>query len=336
MQADGKELSTIAALANSGYLEGQEVSVIQISSVDIGQALRSRIDNAHVNLLKNIDPYSLPPILIQRGSLRLIDGLHRLHAAKLRGESQIAVQYFEGDDGDALILSIALNSRHGLPLTLRDRKAAAKRVLVQHPDWSDRALAALVGLSNKTVSKIRLELGSQLPSTDRRIGRDGIAQPVRRSEGRARAEEILQKNPDASASEIAKKAGVSLTTAKSIRGIARNSAGASQSISPTAKPADGEVGEGNSTAVGRRRTGQYYRRVLQRLGSDPSIRFSQYGRILFRLLEPVGREERHWDELASNIPNHCRELVAEMATFQAANWARFAAVLRTIGDEKVS
>jgi hypothetical protein len=43
---------------------------------------------------------------------------------------------------------------HGLPLTLADRLAAAARIVTACPYWSDRAVAAVAGLSPKTVTAV--------------------------------------------------------------------------------------------------------------------------------------------------------------------------------------
>jgi hypothetical protein len=39
-----------------------------------------------------------------------------------------------------------LNAAHGLPLSLADRKAAARRILGSYSDWSDRSIAAIAGI----------------------------------------------------------------------------------------------------------------------------------------------------------------------------------------------
>ena len=72
-------------------------------------------DTDHVRVLSQAD--SLPPIIVQRGTMRVIDGMHRLRAAQLRGEKQIAVRFFEGSDDLAFVLAVHANTAHGLPLT---------------------------------------------------------------------------------------------------------------------------------------------------------------------------------------------------------------------------
>ena len=95
------------------------------------------------------------PILVHRDTGRVVDGMHRLRAAMLRGERRIAVLYVDGASADLFIRSVQANINHGLPLTLGDRKAAALRILATHPHWSDRAIAAVTGVSPKTVGAVR-------------------------------------------------------------------------------------------------------------------------------------------------------------------------------------
>jgi hypothetical protein len=61
--------------------------------------------------------------------MRVIDGMHRLRAAQLRGDHGVEVKFFDGDADEAFIAAVRANITHGLPLTLADRKAAAQRIL---------------------------------------------------------------------------------------------------------------------------------------------------------------------------------------------------------------
>ncbi|MCP3754047.1 hypothetical protein [Streptomyces sp. TBY4] len=49
---------------------------------------------------------------------RVVDGMHRLRAAGLRGARDLSVRCVEGSSADQS------NNRHGLSLTLKDRSAA--------------------------------------------------------------------------------------------------------------------------------------------------------------------------------------------------------------------
>ncbi|MEE3922534.1 ParB/RepB/Spo0J family partition protein [Micromonospora sp. BRA006-A] len=102
-------------------------------------------DDLHAQTLAETDA-PLPPILVHRGTMRVIDGMHRLRAAVLRGETQIAARLFDGTVEAAFVLAVQANVTHGLPLSLADREAAAQRILRSHPHWSDRAVATAAGL----------------------------------------------------------------------------------------------------------------------------------------------------------------------------------------------
>lgn len=111
----------------------------------------------HVKLLAMAR--NLPPILVQRSTMRVIDGMHRVRAAQFRGETAIPVTFFEGDDSEVFLRAVDANIKHGLTLSLTDREAAADRILVDYPHWSDRTVAAASGLSRTTVGAIRRRSG---------------------------------------------------------------------------------------------------------------------------------------------------------------------------------
>ncbi|WP_280455022.1 ParB/RepB/Spo0J family partition protein [Nocardia brasiliensis] len=113
---------------------------------------------AHIRMLAESST-AFPPIVVHRGTTQVIDGVHRLRAAQLRGDSTISAVLFDGSITEAFVLAVKLNAAHGLPLSLSDRKAAARRILMAYPQWSDRAIAAVAGISPKTVGVIRARGG---------------------------------------------------------------------------------------------------------------------------------------------------------------------------------
>jgi hypothetical protein len=66
----------------------------------------------------------LAPILVQRSTMRVIDGMHRVAVAVMRGEEYVKVCDFNGTDDDAFLAGVIANAMHGLPLSLADRTAA--------------------------------------------------------------------------------------------------------------------------------------------------------------------------------------------------------------------
>jgi hypothetical protein len=112
---------------------------------------------------------------------------------------------------------VKANADHGLPLSVADREAAAGRILSWYPYWSDRAIAAVVGLAATTVGAIRERSTVQSPQLNVRLGRDGRLRPMSTLDGRRRAGDIIAARPDASLREVAREAGISLGTAHNVR-----------------------------------------------------------------------------------------------------------------------
>lgn len=106
------------------------------------------LDEQYALALAGLDA-RLPPILVQRSTMRVVDGAHRLRAARLRRDRTIEVEFFDGTDRESFVRAVEANLRHGLPLTLPDRRAAAGRIVRAFPEWSDRAVAAAVRLSSR-------------------------------------------------------------------------------------------------------------------------------------------------------------------------------------------
>lgn len=159
----------------------------------------------------------LPPIVVHRSTMRVIDGMHRLHAAALRGEDEIDVRFFDGDDASSFVLAVRANVMHGLPLSLADRKAAAARIIEFYPQWSDRMIASVSGLAAKTVAATRMRLTGEKQQLDTRVGRDGRARPVDGAQRREVAARLLAENPGASLREVARQAGISAETVRGLR-----------------------------------------------------------------------------------------------------------------------
>lgn len=109
-----------------------QVTSVLISDLVLGCSPRLVGENAdHVRILTEVGA-ALPPILVHRQSMRVIDGLHRVRAACAKGERTICARFFDGTDNAAFILAVESNIAHGLPLTTADRKAAAARIIGSH------------------------------------------------------------------------------------------------------------------------------------------------------------------------------------------------------------
>ncbi|MER5491422.1 ParB/RepB/Spo0J family partition protein [Streptomyces sp. NPDC002490] len=292
----------------------------------------------HIELLLTSDA-ALPPILVHRQTMRVIDGMHRLRVAVLRGEPAIPARFFDGGDTDAFILAVSANVAHGLPLSLADRTAAAERIVTHSPHLSDRSIASFAGLSPKTVAAVRRRTNPDRPQLNARVGRDGRVRPVDSGDGRRRAARLIEEDPDTPLRDVAKAAGISLGTAHDVRERLRSGR------DPV--PAHGRQG---CTGGGRAGHATPYRpagpcplgdltphpdrdATLRKLRQDPSLRFSGTGRLLLRLLGAQTLDKENVTKLIDNVPPHRVDAVAALALEFARAWHEFAVRLRSrIGD----
>lgn len=300
---------------------------VSISSLLPGDSLRLAGENAeHVRLLAGTR--DLPPILVHRSTMRVIDGMHRLRVAELRGDETVLVEFFDGDENAAFLLSVEANTRHGLPLSPADREAAACRVLAMYRQWSDRAVAAATGLSPTTVSAIRRRASVPAERESGRLGMDGRVRPVDGSAGRRRAGEVIAMKPDASLRAIAREAGISVGTARDVRERLR--AGRDPVLSPrtgttdTREPSVDEAVEPRRHRMGNTPQRGDWRVVRGSLSSDPAVKYAESGRAFVRWVDGHVVDPVEWGGLVDAVPPHWRCSVAELARSCAEAWLEFA------------
>src|SRR5246127_4735532 len=65
-------------------------------------------DAKHVRALVEIED-ELPPIVVHRATMQVIDGMHRVRAAILSGVAYIEALLFEGAEDEAFLLAVRLN-----------------------------------------------------------------------------------------------------------------------------------------------------------------------------------------------------------------------------------
>lgn len=288
----------------------------------------------------------LPPILVDRRSMRVIDGMHRLAAAFRKGEATILVEFFDGTADEAFLRAVEANVTHGLPLSREDRRAATERIIASHPEMSDRAIARVAGLGAKTVAAIRRGLAGEATRLNARVGRDGKVRPLNGAEGRERAAALIAERPRASLREVARLAGVSPATVSDVRrrllsgeppvpeqtprpeacasgpaepgavavavAVERTAPDPVQGVEPRASVRDGRLLEPDPVTL------------LDRLLNDPSLRHREEERRLFRVLQRNAIEERCWSKLVAAVPSHCGDLVVDLARRYAETWLEVA------------
>lgn len=287
-------------------------------------------DREHVHLLAESET-PLPPIIVHRPSMRVIDGMHRLLAARWRGRHEIQVRFFDGPAEDAFILAVGANVRHGLPLSTAERITAAIRILRTHPEWSDRVIASTTGLSAKTVAAQRPRIRSDAGRAER-VGRDGRVRPLSSAEGRRIAARLIAEDPSASLRSIAKKAGIAPGTVRDVRDrLRRGEDPVPSGPRPTpaapvprpARPVPPHLVVGQDTAP---MSAEAREALFRGLCRDPSLRMSETGRLLLRMMElQMAADHRH---IAAAVPAHCAESISAMAMACAEIWQELAALVK--------
>ena len=279
------------------------------------------LSEEHVQALAKADT-RLPPIIVHRPTMRVIDGVHRLCAAEFVDHRHIEARFFDGDEDDAFVLAVEANTVNGLPLTLADRKAAAARIIMTHPTRSDRWIALVSGLAATTVGAIRKCSTDSDTRSNTRIGRDGRLRPLDSSEGRRLAGELIRANPNRSLRDIARTVGIAPSTVLDVRNrlssgedpvpVRRDSAAKMARLGydsriarrPVAARTESEVDPGT---------------IMRTLRRDPSLWFREAGRALLRWLDAhtvAGQPAPPVED----IPAHCQGTVATLARHNARFW----------------
>lgn len=301
----------VNSIAPSRDTPGSAIEWIEVESLAPGCSPRSAgTSKTHINRLA-VSADELPPILVHRATMQVIDGMHRLAVAKLKGHQKIAAVFFEGSEEEAFLLAISENLRHGLPLRIADRKAAAQHILAMNPELSDRAIGAKAGLDPKTVGKIRRCSSEENPQLNTRVGRDGRIRAVDPRAGRRKAAQLIAERPKASLREIAREAGVSPATVSELKkGRDVSSADGAPDSPPSGMP--------RSPAE-----------VLRLLRKDPSVRMSECGRDFIRWLETHSVDNEDMTRDISWLPSYYAPHLATLARKFAGLWINFANSLET-------
>ncbi|MEW2118316.1 streptomycin biosynthesis protein [Streptomyces sp. NPDC005474] len=279
----------------------------------------------------------LPPILVHADTMKVMDGAHRVRAAILRGQRDIRARFYRGDTDEGFVLAVSLNARHGLPLTAADRMAAAERIMTARPQWSNRRVARLAGLSPSTVASLRRRSTDRDGQSNTRVGSDGRVRPVSGAAGRLQARELLLSRPELSLRQVAREVGIAPSTVRDVR----DRLASGQDPLPPRQRATSKD-EAVAPPPPRRTGGAVPRPrvpdrdvLLRRLRSDPSLRFSETGRSLLRWLAQHPHESAELDQVVRTVPPHRATAVAELIRVNVEAWAECAEALERRAGEQL-
>ena len=313
----------IAGLNDIGVTLGSP-ELVEIASLRVGESPRTGgEDPDHTALLMECET-PLPPILVHRPSMEIVDGLHRVQAAQAKGQNMIEAVLLDGSRESAFVVAVAVNLGEGLPLSLADRRQAAARIVHSHPHWSDRSISRLVGLSAKTIRTIRGH-SDQIPVVDCRTGRDGRVRPVDSAAGRRAAAEYLAAHPKSSLRTVAKHAGISPNTVRDVRnrlGRGEDPVGCSnRARRASGRPPATQSRSLADTSQAGAEPSMSVRPLLASLSRDPALRMSDSGRELLRWLHLHAVEDVDVAALMAATPRHRQAQLAEIAARCSVNWS---------------
>jgi hypothetical protein len=213
-KASGPPASTqgVVRVSRSG-----EATKLRLADLSPGWTLRrDGVDERHVAVLMQLEG-KWPAIVVWGSDHVVIDGAHRVAAARNLGWEELDVTRFEGTEEAAYVHAVECNVRHGLPLSIEDRLQAVRRVMADHPEWSDRRIAQVCGVSVMVAGRVRAARPGARPEPEYRVGRDGKWRPVHSSAVRERIARELAADGGRSLRAIAAAVGASPETVRSVR-----------------------------------------------------------------------------------------------------------------------
>jgi len=133
----------------------------------------------------------------------LIDGFHRLQAAKYLEMTSIRVTLIQGSRRDAQLISFGVNADHGKRRTNADKRKAVMAMLAD-AEWSlfsDREIARICSVSNDFVSRQRKESHLSLndrcyEAGERKVTRNGTTYTQKTANIGKRVEEQMPMSKD--------------------------------------------------------------------------------------------------------------------------------------------
>lgn len=173
----------------------KDISIEKIV-VDGDFNLRSALDKKLIaDYKERLD--SLPPVVVYetgRGNI-LVDGFHRLAAAKQENRGSIKAEVKKGSVQDALAYACIANLKHGLPLKQNERQQAVKQFIKLNVGESNVWISEQVGCSDMTILRYRhqMEVAGDIQVQEQTRGSDG---KIRRKPTSTNVEVESEPEPD--------------------------------------------------------------------------------------------------------------------------------------------
>lgn len=95
-----------------------------------------------------------PPIILEAGTHRLLDGKHRCEAYRAAGRKFVAVDFHEIPEGiPAKLYAAKLSSTHGDPIKADEKRQVAREIASENPEFSVVLIAGHLGISRQSAAK---------------------------------------------------------------------------------------------------------------------------------------------------------------------------------------
>ncbi len=95
-----------------------------------------------------------PPIILESGSNRLLDGMHRYQAHRHLGLAEIEAEHHEIPDGmPGKLYAAGLSARNGDRITGKELQDIVLEVVAANPDYSMVTIARCIGVTRQTIGK---------------------------------------------------------------------------------------------------------------------------------------------------------------------------------------
>lgn len=157
-----------------------------------------------------------------------------------------------------------------------------------------------MGLSAKTVGSLRRSVES--PPVTARIGRDGRLRPVDGAAGRRAAAELIAIHPDATLRRIARDASISVETARSVRQRLLANEDPVLDRRTRRRSVERPVTRQMTVKLPDTDPSEELRTMLDTIHRDPSLRYTESGRMLLRWPGPRGAGARRGAVIAAPHP----------------------------------
>jgi hypothetical protein len=168
---------------------------IDVIRIDGGTQARSKIHEELVlQYAENMrDGDEFPPAVafFDGKEYWLADGFHRYHAHRANKKASIVCNIVNGTVRDAILYSYSANTKHGMPLSIEDKRRIVKEIFDDF-EWgslSDRDIAKICNVSHTFVSKQRESLGIKSAFKKPKTGNVATLNPEKSTKEPEKAEE---------------------------------------------------------------------------------------------------------------------------------------------------